>query len=655
MIRYASLKRLERKKKNHVCPSGISLNELLNRIHERIKELVTIQYAALTEQILPGLREAGMYFLRPGMYSATQSKFVLNLFQNEIFSVLTPVKVIEGKRFPLAGNKRLYAAFELLPFNEAAGERESKVAVLQIPPSLDRLIILPDDEGRICFSLLEDILLSNAGLLFPGFAVQSAVLFRVTRDADLGVDEERDEDFLEAMEEVIVNREHSAPVRIEISDDGSPALRSRLVRLLHLQPEGVYSIHGPLDLHVFWGLVELPGFDRLRFEPWRHQIPVQLSNESDLWDLIGRQDVLLHHPYDSFEPVIRLISEAAHDPKVLAIKMTLYRTSGSSPIVKALEEAAENGKQVTVLVELKARFDEERNISWAQRLERAGGIVVYGIAKLKVHAKALLVVRREVNGIKRYVHLSTGNYNDKTARLYTDIGIFTSKEDITYETSLFFNAITGYASVPVLRKLTMAPIALKDRIISLIDREAERSSPDRPGIIMAKMNALADIDVIRALYHAAKRGTQIFLNIRGVCMLMPGIEGVSDSIHVVSIIDRYLEHSRILYFLNGGDEEVYLSSADWMSRNLERRVELMFPVEQDDLKHRITNALKIFFQDNRNAYLLRQDGRYLRLSADTETSLRAQAVFQEKAAVRADDNVSVPGKDFNVRRKPPKF
>jgi polyphosphate kinase len=657
MVRYASLKRIAKTARGPACPSGITVRELITKIHARVAELVQSLYGCLMDDLFPRLSENGLCFLRPGMYTSSQARYLQSLFLKEIFPVLTPVKAAVGERFPLAGNTRLHAAFELIPIGDRPDRYERHTAVLQVPPNLDRLVMIPDDGGgRVCFTLLEDVILSNAGALFPGYAIQSSVLFRVTRDADLGVDEERDEDFLEAMEEIVAGREHSDPVRLEVSADGSPSLRERLVKLFGLEPAEVYTVSGPIDPRVFIGLVELAGYDRLRYPEWKPVVPPEFSPDEPIWDVIRTRDVALFHPYESFDPVLRFINDAARDPQVLAIKMTLYRTSGRSPVVRALAAAAESGKQVTALVELKARFDEERNISWANQLERAGVIVVYGIAKLKVHAKAILVVRRETTGIRRYVHLGTGNYNDRTAKVYTDIGLFSAKEDLTAEVSLFFNAITGYSSAPMLRKLAMSPISLKHRILTMIDREAERAGAGMPGVIMAKLNSLADPDVIGALYRASQAGVQVLLNVRGICMLVPGVPGVSENIHVTSIIDRFLEHSRIVYFHNGGDEEVFLSSADWMTRNLERRVELLFPVEQEDLRERISEALRVSFRDNTNASLLTRDGSYVRIRPQQdEEPIRAQEELYRDAVRRASRTERLRrGEEFAVRRKPPR-
>jgi polyphosphate kinase len=525
---------------------------------------------------------------------------------------------------------------------------------VQIPRALDRVIFLPEEDSVKSFALLEHVIIENAELLFPGYGIRESVLFRVTRDADFAVDEERDDDFVEAMEQVLERREFSEPVRLSLNrDDGE--LAPILIESLGMDPVDVYVKDEPLDLGGLMDLTFHPDFDSLRQERWRPVDPPQLPEDADVWETIMRQDVLLHHPYESFEPIVRILEEAAEDPRVLAIKMTLYRTSGDSPIIQALERAAENGKQVTALVELKARFDEERNIGWAERLERAGVIVVYGIAQLKVHAKAAMIVRREQNGVKRYAHLGTGNYNDKTAKLYTDLGFLTSRDDLTYEVSLFFNAITGYSAIPVLNKLSMAPTALKSRLLQLIRREAMRTSADNPGLIMAKLNSLSDPEVIEALYAASQAGVRIQLNVRGICLLVPGKKGLSENISVVSIVDRFLEHSRAFYFYNEGKEEVYCASADWMPRNLERRVELMFPVEQPDLRSQVKYILRTCMADSTKSHRLEPDGRYVRnRPSDDAEPIRAQAVFYENAKTQAESADPANRKEFSVRRKPPR-
>jgi len=477
MVRIAAIKRAQRAGAG-VDPSGLSPEEQLREAARRIRSIVQRQYAGLTAEVLPALARAGLELVRPGSYSTVQMHFLESLFLREVYPTLTPLRVEDDADFPTIGNLRMHAAFLLTNQDIQAEPPTAKdcIAVVQIPAALERIIWLPGEEdGKTRWALLDDVVLTWGYRLFAGYTVKEALLFKVTRDADFSVEEERDEDFIEAMAEVLVSREKSRPVRLSFSAD-STRLRDELATRLGLAGDDCYEMPGPIDLRTLLELVSVKGFEQLREEPWKNCWPATLPEDEPLWDRIRQGDVMLHLPYQSFEPVIRLLQDAATDPQVLSIKMTLYRTSGDSPVVQALELAARNGKHVTVLVELKARFDEERNISWANRLEEAGVIVVYGIARLKVHAKACLIVRRESDGVRRYVHLSTGNYNDKTARLYGDIGIITANEDLAYDANLFFNMITGYSAIQSMRKLVVAPMNLKHRLIELIDREAQRSS-----------------------------------------------------------------------------------------------------------------------------------------------------------------------------------
>jgi len=497
---------------------------------------------------------------------------------------LTPLRVEETENLPSIDNNSLYAGF-FLKAETALDEKppEEHISIIRIPPTSERIIFLPgereehgDDEmGQTYWALIEDLVETWGHYLYPGYKVTESLVFKVNRDADFSVDEQRDEDFIEAMEEVLEDRGRSMPVRMVYSP-GSAKIRDCLAQKLSLAESDLFELKGPLNLEKVYDLIR--GYDHLREKPWKIFSHPAFSEDQSLWDRISQGDILLHLPYQSFDPVVRFFQDAAADPAVAAIKTALYRTSGDSPIIRALEQASLAGKHVTAVVELKARFDEGRNISWANRLEKAGVIVVYGLARLKIHAKITLVMRREYNRIKRYVHLSTGNYNDKTAKLYEDISLFTAREDIAFDAGLLFNMITGYSSVQAMNRLVIAPTALKRKLLELITREINRSSMEAPGRIMAKMNALADPEIINALYRASQAGVKVLLNVRGICTLVPGIKGLSENIRVVSIIDHYLEHSRIYYFSNGGAEELYLASADLMTRNLDRRVELMFPV-----------------------------------------------------------------------------
>ncbi|RKX76297.1 MAG: polyphosphate kinase 1 [Spirochaetes bacterium] len=651
MIRVAAIKRVSRQSARSICPTGITPSRELELISQKVHEIVNEQYRCLQEEILPGLAKNGPVYTKPGAYTDQQSRFAQNLFDSEIFLSLTPVRVEPEKGFPFTTNLRLHILFLLEPISAQRKEKR-KYCLVPIPPALERVYWLPNVGGRACFTLLEDIIIANAGKLFLGYNIKDYTIFRVTRDADLSVDEERDEDFVEAMEEVLVNRNLSTPVRLEILK-GAEELKNLLVSALKLDSEDVYELSGPIDLKGFKSLVLASGFDYIRFEEWQPVKPASFKDDISLWDNIKSEDLLIHHPYESFEPVVALVNEAARDPAVIAIKMTLYRTSGKSPIVKALSEAAKNGKQVTVAVELKARFDEERNIGWVEHLERTGAIVIYGIAHLKIHAKTLLIFRRERHGIIRYMHIGTGNYNDKTARYYVDIGYFSASEELTYELGLFFNAITGYSSVPNLKKLIMAPSGMKEKLIHFIEREIENAKNNNPALIMLKMNNIADVDMINALYRASQAGVTVKINIRGVCMLVPGKEGLSENISVISIIDRFLEHSRIYYFYNNGERNVYLGSPDWMPRNLERRIELMFPVEQENLKNRIIKILEAYFKDNTKAFRLFENGSYvLKEPAPGEKVFRAQEHFYNEARQASMAARSSTKREFVVRRTP---
>ena len=657
MIRVAALRRGMR--------TGSHQHHRQKRLAAEMHDAVTEQYRIVHDELLPELAAAGLHLLPATGLTSGQRRAAADDFQFQIFPALATVRAASGQADTIAAavaNLRLHLAFRLEPRDQreprapaaaaaAGGDLAGGplVALVTVPAGLERLRPLPGPAAPEGFLLLEESIVLHAEHLFPGYRVTEHALFRVTRDADLEVDEATDEDFIDAMTDVLVERRSSRPVRLEIDRAGG-GLGRLLTGELGLTEQDVYA-GWPVDLTGLRGLLEA-GPPELDYPRWR-PVPVPALTDVDSpWEVLRRRDVLLHHPYESFDHVVGLLQAAAVDPAVLAIKMTLYRTSGDSPVVEALVHAAGNGKQVTVLVELKARFDEQQNIDWATRLERAGAIVVYGIARLKVHAKALLIVRREAAGVRTYTHLGTGNYNDTTARLYGDVGLLTARDEIAHEATLFFNAITGYSSAPQLHRLVLAPNSLKRHLLTLIEREAARPGGD--GLIMAKLNALTDPDVIEALYRAARAGVGIRLNVRGVCMLRPGVPGLSENVEVVSILDRFLEHSRIIYCHNGGAAEVYLSSADWMPRNLERRVELMFPVEQPDLKQRLIALLELYLSDNCQAYELLPDGHYRRRQPEPgQAAVRAQQVLQREAlaADRARSGQAV--QEFTVRRRPP--
>ncbi|MDR3335965.1 MAG: polyphosphate kinase 1 [Treponema sp.] len=666
MVRLAAMKRAERAGTGAgKDPAGLSPADQLRITAEKVRDCIKKQYECLKTEIFPALAKGGLELVRPDGYSLEEMDYLESFFMREIYPVLTPLRFDTDDGFSSVGTLSIYAAF-LLSSEDSENKEDDKdhIAIVKIPMALSRIIRLPPaapkgDPGPSASApsyrwvLLDDVMLIWGVYLFPGFTLKESMLFKVDRDADFSVDEQRDEDFLEAMEEVLVRRDSSRAVRM-VYTPGSVKLRDALAERFSLGEQELYQIEGPLHLPALLALTEIPGFDGLRLKPRRIYPQPVLSEEEPLWDRIRMGDVMLHLPYQSFDPVVRFFRDAAGDPQVISIKTALYRTGGDSPIVRALEEAALNGKHVTALVELKARFDEARNISWANRLEKAGVIVVYGLARLKVHAKITLVIRREHEGVKRYVHLSTGNYNDKTATLYEDISLFTAREDIAFDAGLLFNMITGYSAIYATRQLVIAPTDLKRRLIELIDREAKRSTPETPGRIMAKMNALADSDVIQALYRASEAGVRILLNVRGICMLVPGVSGLSENIRVVSVVDRYLEHARIFCFGSGGGEELYLSSADWMPRNLERRIELMFPVLQADIREQVRDILEACFRDNRQSWVLASNGDWTRsVPADGEEAFRAQEYFLSRAAAAAENPWASSNQEFIVRRRSP--
>jgi len=547
------------------------------------------------------------------------------------------------------GRKRRPARKDQEPGQSELQQPTDKLVVVPVPTQYPRFLTLPG-ENEVCLAQMEDVIAAGCGLLFPASRVKATAVFRITRDADVDVEAEDAEDLLREMEEAVLQRRRRAAVRLTISANAHQRIKSWLKDWLGLRDDEVYEIDGFQDAAALWELAAQPGFDKLRNADWPPQRPRDLIGWDDLWEAVQDHDVLLFHPYESFDPIVELLEQAAADPNVLAIKQTLYRTSGESPVVRALQRAAQQGKEVTVLVELRARFDEARNIAWARRLEDAGCHVIYGVAGLKTHAKALLIVRRQGSRIARYVHLSTGNYNERTARLYSDIGLLTCNREIAADVAAFFNLLTGCSEAVGWRTLSVAPAGLKQRFLDLIEREIQVSTADKPGLIMAKVNSLQDPDMVRALYRASQAGVKVMLNVRGICCLRPGIKGVSENIEVRSIVDRYLEHARIFYFHNGGHEEVYLSSADWMRRNLERRLEILFPVPDPRHRRRLIDILHTFFADNQKARLLQPDGSYVP-AARKGPKVRAQEVFfrQAVAEVRQSEKAAA---EFQPLMKP---
>lgn len=610
--------------------SGMSVHEQLVAISQAAHEQVRTQTKSLIA-LMAEMDAVKLHFRRVKDLSELGKDWLEEYYREVVFPVLTPMAVDASRPFPFLANKTLNLAVELI---KADGEHS--MGLIQVPSVLDRIVEV-EPEGKRTFVFLEDIIASHCHDLFKGCHILDMVSFRVTRDSDLDLEEDDSVDLMKEVEESLRKRKRGAAVRLEIFKTNNNRIKKFLEENLDVTEMEVYEINGPLDPTCFFKFIGMKGMWPWLYEPFVPQRPLELPDDSDLFAAIRANDILLHHPYESFDPVVKLVSDAADDPQVLAIKQTLYRVSGNSPIVAALARAAENGKQVTVLVELKARFDEENNILWARRLEKAGCHVIYGLVGLKTHAKIILIVRKEDNGIKRYLHLGTGNYNDSTAKLYTDLGLMTANDEFGSDASAFFNLLSGYSEPPVWNKLVMAPLGLREKIYALIDNEIAMVRSGREGHIIAKMNSLIDQPVIQKLYEASAAGVHIDLIVRGICGLRTGIEGISDNITVRSIVGRQLEHSRIFWFANGGDEQLYLSSADWMPRNLNDRVELFFPVETEEHIHRIKALLDLYLRDNVGAHMMQSNGTYRRVRNKLEP-VSAQSTLYEMAqlAVTAD-------------------
>lgn len=610
--------------------SGMSVHEQLVAISQAAHEQVRTQTKSLIA-LMAEMDAVKLHFRRVKDLSELGKDWLEEYYREVVFPVLTPMAVDASRPFPFLANKTLNLAVELI---KADGEHS--MGLIQVPSVLNRIVEV-EPEGKRTFVFLEDIIASHCHDLFKGCHILDMVSFRVTRDSDLDLEEDDSVDLMKEVEESLRKRKRGAAVRLEIFKTNNNRIKKFLEENLDVTEMEVYEINGPLDPTCFFKFIGMKGMWPWLYEPFVPQRPLELPDDSDLFAAIRANDILLHHPYESFDPVVKLVSDAADDPHVLAIKQTLYRVSGNSPIVAALARAAENGKQVTVLVELKARFDEENNILWARRLEKAGCHVIYGLVGLKTHAKIILIVRKEDNGIKRYLHLGTGNYNDSTAKLYTDLGLMTANDEFGSDASAFFNLLSGYSEPPVWNKLVMAPLGLREKIYALIDNEIAMVRAGREGHIIAKMNSLIDQPVIQKLYEASAAGVHIDLIVRGICGLRTGIEGISDNITVRSIVGRQLEHSRIFWFANGGEEQLYLSSADWMPRNLNDRVELFFPVETEEHIHRIKALLDLYLRDNVGAHMMQSNGTYRRVRNKLEP-VSAQSTLYEMAqlAVTAD-------------------
>lgn len=633
MIRVAALKQQIEAEIHRRSEDGRLPGEHLQAISERLRISLGRQQQLLKHVLLPSLERHGVRIKRMTELSEDQRFALDREFDDRVFPVLTPLAVDSGHPFPYISNLSLSLAVEL---EEVTPDGlDLHFARVKIPQSLPRFV--PVDgapEGERWYVLLEDLIAHHMSALFPGMEVRDSYLFRVTRDADLDLQEDEADDLLAAIESELQKRRFGEPVRLEIERGMPEYMRDLLLDALELSMTDCYDVDGLMGTVDLWTFVNLPDYAQLHDPPFTPAIPKRLIGVTDIFAAIKEQDILLHHPYESFDPVLQFIRQAAEDERVLAIKATLYRTSGkNSPIVRALLEAAENEKQVAVLIELKARFDEENNIEWARRLERAGVHVVYGFAGLKTHAKAMLVVREEDDGIHRYMHFGTGNYNEKSARLYTDLSLFTCRSELGSDVSQLFNALTGFSKINDYEELLVAPVNLRRETTTLIEREAEHARAGRPSGIRAKLNAITDGEIVRGLYRASQSGVPIDLQVRGMCVVRPGVPGVSESIRVRSIVGRFLEHSRIYVFENGGDRQIFIGSADWMGRNLDRRVETVVPVLDPLVAETIySEILSVMAVDNLKARQLQPDGTYRRLTPqDGETRVNAQQLFLTRA------------------------
>lgn len=667
MIRVASLKDMVHAGYTKPDIAGLNPSEQLKMLNEATHDLVNQQYSTYNRSLLPLLLSNGLRLVEHHEdLTAKEAAYADKYFEENVYPVLTPMAVDSSRPFPLIRNKTLNIG-ALVKKKEGKAEKESKnakdgkaekggkaeleFATVQVPSVLPRIIPIPSEkEGEKAVILLEEIIERNIEKLFLNYHIVCTSPFRIMRNADLTIEEDEAEDLLKEIEKQLKKRQWGQAIRLEVESGIDKRLLKIIKDDLSIEGEDIYQIDGPLDLTFLMKMYGLEGFSHLKETAYLPPQPVpELPEDCNIFDEIRKGDILLHHPYQSFAPVVNFIKTAAKDPDVLAIKQTLYRVSGNSPIIAALAQAAENGKQVSVLVELKARFDEENNIVWAKMLEKAGCHVIYGLVGLKTHSKITLVVRKEEDGIRRYVHLGTGNYNDATAKLYTDVGMFTCSRPIGEDATAVFNMLSGYSEPRTWNKLSIAPLWLKDRFRYLIKREKEYARTGRPAHIIAKMNSLCDKDIIEALYEASAAGVKIELIIRGICCLKVGIPGISENISVRSIVGNFLEHSRIFYFENDGSPEMYCASADWMPRNLERRVEILFPVEEIELRKKLMHILEGELKDTVKAHVLKPDGSYDKVDKRGKAIYNSQLEFSLEAGAAAgrgkkaaDDRVFIP-------------
>ena len=634
MVRVASLKDQVNAGYTKKDIAGMTSKEQIDAILKETHKFTTAQYNTYNRSFLPSLKKNGLKIVTEfEKLTEEQADYVDNYFQKEVFPVLTPMAVDSSRPFPLIRNRSLNIG-ALLMDKKKKGTID--FATVQVPSVLPRVVTIPTD-GDNCTTviLLEQIIEKNIQKLFLNYRVLCQAPFRVMRNADLSIDEDEAADLLIEIEKQLKKRQWGEAIRLEVEDNIDKRLLKTLRKEFDLSEDAIFKINGPLDLTFLMKVYDIEGFDHLKEPKYIPQQPKMLDASRDLFGQIREHDILLHHPYETFDPVVNFVKKAASDPNVLAIKQTLYRVSSHSPIIASLAQAAENGKQVSVLVELKARFDEENNIVWAKKLEKAGCHVIYGLVGLKTHSKITLVVRKEEDEIRRYVHLGTGNYNDSTAKLYTDMGMFTSKTRYGEDATAVFNMLSGYSEPLVWNKLSLAPLWLRGKFLSLIEREKEHAKNGRPARIIAKMNSLCDPGIIEALYDASEAGVEIDLIVRGICCLRAGIKGLSEHIRVRSIVGTFLEHSRIFYFENNGNAEYYMGSADWMPRNLDKRVEILFPIEDPILQEEIYHILHIQLSDTKKAHLLMPDGHYVKVDQRGKTPLNSQLYFCEEAMANA--------------------
>ncbi len=641
MVRVASLVDMVNAEYRGTDIAGMTAAQQLSAVTEKVHAFMDRQYEVYNSSLIPELIREGLRIVHNQDLTDAEAEYADRYFEQDVYPVLTPMAVDSSRPFPLVRNKTLNIGALI----RGKDRDELEFATVQVPDVIPRILELPaaEEGAERRVILLEDLIDRNMPRLFLNYSIECTALFRVGRNADMDIDEDEAEDLLKEIEKQVKKRQWGQVIRLEVSHSIDERLLTHLAREFQVEEEGIYRIDGPLDLTFLMKLYKVEGFDHLKEHGYASPQPVpeieqELAEGGDLFSAIRKGDILMHHPYESFDPVVQFVAEAASDPSVLAIKQTLYRVSGNSPIIAALAKAADNGKQVTVLVELKARFDEEHNIVWAKMLEKAGCHVIYGLVGLKTHCKITLVVRREEDGIRRYVHLATGNYNDSTAKLYTDVGLFTCAEAFGEDATAVFNMLSGYSEPVAWNRLSLAPLWLKDKVLYLIRRETEHARNGSPAHIIAKMNSICHQEVIAALYEASCAGVRVDLIVRGICCLKAGIPGVSENITVRSIVGNFLEHSRIFYFENNGDPEYYASSADWMPRNLERRVEILFPVEKNELREKLMHLLQTELADTEKAHILTADGVYVKrnvLEGRAQEPVNSQLVFCTEACAAA--------------------